>query len=129
MESKTYIKNVKITPKKLRILLPAIKNLKPQEALDRLMYTPQKGARIFYRAIQSAVSNAKSSLKTEIDRLKFKTLLVEEGQKLKRFRAGGRGMTRPYARKFAHIKVVLEAEKGTTQIEKKEIKVIKKTKK
>jgi large subunit ribosomal protein L22 len=110
MESKTYIKNVKITPKKLRFLLPAIKGLRPVQALERLAYTPKAAARVFYKAIHSAVSNAKTKFKTTDEALKFKTLLIEEGQKLKRFRAGGRGMARPYVRKFAHIKIVLEAD-------------------
>jgi len=109
MESKTYIKNIKISPKKLRFLLPAIKKLTPVQALNNLMYTPKKAARFFYTAIKSAVNNAKNTLKTNEDLLKFKLLTVEEGQKLKRFKPGGRGTAKIILRRFSHIKIILEA--------------------
>lgn len=127
MESRTYIRNIKVTPKKLRALLPAIKRLTPGQAMERLFYTSKKGAKVFYKAIQSAMSNARSTLKVADDELKFKTLLVEEGQRLKRFRAGGRGMARPYVRRFAHIKIVLEA-KEKSKIEVGTLNKSKKTK-
>ena len=110
MESKTYIKNLKISPKKLRNMLPAIKKLGPSKALEALPYMPEKGAKVFYKAIQSAFSNSKNTLKVDQDKLKFKTILIEEGTRMKRFRAGGRGMARPYRRQMAHIKIVLETE-------------------
>jgi large subunit ribosomal protein L22 len=109
MESKTYIKNIKISPKKLRFLLPAIKKQTPAKALNYLMYTPKKGARLFYAAIKSAINNAKNTLKTNEDLLKFKLLTVEEGQKLKRFKPGGRGTAKIILRRFSHIKIILEA--------------------
>ncbi|MEK7070750.1 MAG: uL22 family ribosomal protein, partial [Patescibacteria group bacterium] len=81
----------------------------------KLMYTPRKGARMLYKAIQSAVSNAKNTLKVEGDMLQFKTLLIEEGQKLKRMRAGGRGMAKPFKRKYSHIKIILIAKEVKTE--------------
>lgn len=119
MEVRTYIKNVKISPKKLRFLLPAVKKLKPVEAIDYLFYTPKKGAKILYKAIQSALANAKNRLKTDENLLKFKLLTVEEGQKLKRFRPGGRGTVKPIVRRFSHIKIVLEANSKKNQVNKK----------
>ncbi len=111
MESKTYNKNLKIAPKKLRFLLPEIKKLKPVDALDYLKYTPRKSAGIFYKVIKSALNNAKNVLKVEETTLKFKFISVGQGQKLKRFRHGGRGAVKPILRRFSHIKITLEAEK------------------
>lgn len=110
MESRSYIKNVKTTAKKLRFYIDAIKKMKPEEAIKHLYYTPKKSARILYKAIKSAVDNAKN-LSKEIDDLKFKTLLIEEGRKLKRFKAGGRGTAKQIIRRYSHIKVILEFNK------------------
>jgi large subunit ribosomal protein L22 len=110
MESKTYIKNVRISPKKLRFLLPEIKKLKPLAAINYLIYTPQKSAKIFYKAIKSALDNAKNILKVNEDLLQFKLLTVEEGHKLKRYHPGGRGTAKPKVARFSHIKIILEAE-------------------
>jgi len=108
MEFKAYIKNVKISPKKLRFFLPAIKKLTPKESLDYLYYMPNKAAKILYKAIKTAIDNAKNISKTREDLLKFKLLAVEEGLKLKRYRPGGRGTVKPFERRYSHIKIVLE---------------------
>jgi len=109
MEAKAYIKNVKISPKKLRFLIDAVKKMDPYKALDHLYYTPTKSAKILYKAVKSAVDNAKNISK-DVENLKFKKLLIEEGRKLKRFRAGGRGTAKPILRRFSHIQVILEAD-------------------
>ena len=110
METTTISKNLKISPKKMRFLLLEIKKLKPVDALDYLMYTSKKPAEIFYDVIKSAINNGKNVLKVDEKMLRFKHLSIEEGQKLKRFRAGGRGTTRPILIRFAHVKIILEAE-------------------
>lgn len=107
-EAKAYIKNLPITPKKLRFLLPTVKKMTPKEALEKLPYINKKAARIFYKVIKSAVDNAKNLFGVKEDMLKFKLLTVEEGLKLRRWRAGSRGRAMPYRRRKSHIKVVLE---------------------
>lgn len=114
MEAKSYSKNLKISPKKLRFLLPEIKKMSPSDALVSLLYMPQKPAKIFYKTISSAIANAKNVLKVDEKLLKFKHLSVEQGNKIKRFRAGGRGTAKPILRRFAHIKIVLETEEPKT---------------
>lgn len=109
MESTAYIKNIRISPKKLRFLLGDIKKRKPSEVLDYLFYTPTKSAKVFYKAIKSAIDNAKNNLKLNENDLVFKTLIVEEGHKLRRLRAGGRGMAKPLIRRYSHIKIVLKS--------------------
>jgi len=121
MELQTYIKDLKISPKKLRFLLPTIKKLLPVQAMEYLNYSPKRTARVFYQAIKSAVTNAESTLKIDAKLLKFKVLTVEEGQRLKRFRPGARGTAKPYKRRMAHIKIVLTADvKKKSKIKKVE---------
>lgn len=107
MEATAYIKNVAISPKKIRFLLKDVKKMGPQQALHHLRYTNKSAARFLYKAVHSALTNAKNTLNTSEDLLQFKALSVEEGRKLKRFRPGGRGMAKPYLHKFSHIKVVI----------------------
>ncbi len=109
-EARAYIKNLPITPKKLRFLLPTIKKMSPKEALEKLPYINKKAARIFHKVIKSAVDNAKNLHGASEDMLKFKLLTVEEGLKLKRWRAGSRGRAMPFMRRRSHIKVILEVE-------------------
>ncbi len=107
MESITYLKNVRIAPKKLRFFTEYIKKLSPSKAIEQLLYSTEKPSQIFYKSIKSAVSNAKQTLKVGDDLLQFKTLTIEEGQKMKRYRPGGRGTARMIRKRSSHIKIVL----------------------
>ncbi|NTU46615.1 50S ribosomal protein L22 family protein [Candidatus Roizmanbacteria bacterium] len=128
MESLTYLKNIKVTPKKLRMFLPAIKKQKPAEAAKVLFYTPNASARILRKAILSAISNAKNTLKVQEDLLQFKLFTIEEGQKMKRYYAGSRGSAKPFVRRFSHIKISLVTQTVTLpqalEVEKKEIEEV-----
>ncbi|KKQ38310.1 MAG: 50S ribosomal protein L22 [Candidatus Roizmanbacteria bacterium GW2011_GWA2_37_7] len=117
MESLTYIKNIKITPKKLRMIRDLVVRMSPQDALDHLLYTTSKASKIYYKAIHSAVSNATQSFKVSPDMLQFKLLNIEEGRTLKRFHAGSKGMAKPIKKSFSHIKIILESvqEKSKTK--------------
>jgi len=108
MESKTYLKNLRASPKKLRFLLPAIKKMKPLIALDYLYYAPNKMAKILYKAVKSAITNAKNTLKVNDDVLEWSLLTIEQGRALKRFKPGSRGNAKPIKKRFAHIKIILK---------------------
>jgi ribosomal protein L2 len=107
--SNSIFQKLHISPKKLRFILPEIKKMTPAQSLDHLFYSPRKGSRIFYKAVKSAIDNAKYTLKVSEDLLKFKVFTVEQGNVLKRFRPGGRGTAKPYKKRFSHVKIVLEA--------------------
>lgn len=134
MESLTYQKNLKISPKKMRMIRENVVKLTPHDALDYLYYSPLKSARMYYKVLKSAISNATNTLKVQPDMLQFKLLTIEEGRRLKRYRAGSKGMAKPFVREYCHVKVIL-VEKETTQTKKaqaqksKEVKKIEKIEK
>lgn len=117
METKAYFINLPVSPKRARFYLPAIKRLKPIDSLDYLLYETTDASVILYKAIKSAISSARQILKVEDNLLRFKLLTVEQGQKLKRFRPGSRGNAQPISRRMSHIKIILEASKGTAKSE------------
>ncbi len=117
-ESRTYIKNLPISPKKLRFFLKEIKKHTPSEVLDYLYYVRQKPGKIFYQVIKSAINNAKATLKVPENLLKFKLLTVEEGIKLKRYRPGGRGTVKPILKRRSHIKIILVKKDEISQLNK-----------
>lgn len=117
MQTQIYIKNVSISPKKLRFILDDVKKHGPARALHMLKYGTNRPSKLLYTALQSALANAKNHLKIEEDLLQFRAIIIEQGQVLKRFRPGGRGTAKPYKRKYSHIKIVLGVKE-----EKKELK-------
>lgn len=124
MNNQTIIKDVHVSPKKIRFLMDFVKKLKPVDAIDHLAYMSQHSARILKTAIQAAISSSVSALKTTPDMLKFRVLIIDQGHVLKRFRAGGRGTAKPIKRRMAHIKIVLEVDQpGQKKIESRKEKI------
>ncbi len=109
MESTTYMRDIRISPKKMRMLLNSVKTMTPVQAREVLRHTPRKSGTLLYGILHSAITNAVQTLKVSENMLQFKSLAVDEGRKMRRYRAGSRGMARPYVRKYSHVKVVLKS--------------------
>lgn len=124
-QSITYLKNINITPKKLRFYLKDLKKMDPSVALENLYYGRQKSAYVLYQAIKSAINNAKQMLNVNEDMLKFKLFTIEEGQKLKRYRPGGRGTPKPIIKRKSHIKIIIIAKENKPKLEVKKTADIK----
>jgi large subunit ribosomal protein L22 len=107
MEAKSIQKYILTSPQKLREVVYMIKTLSPVNAVDRLPFTHKKAAEELGKVIKSAVANAKQMGAQESE-LVFKAIEINEGPRLKRFRAGSRGRAKPYARRMSHIRVVVE---------------------
>src|SRR5690606_15797418 len=58
------------------------------------------------KTIRAAIANAVQQ-GANPDQLVFKEIQVNQGPKLKRYRAASRGRALPYARKMSHIKVIV----------------------
>lgn len=103
----THIKYVRASAKKMRFIVDDVKRKKPAEVIDMLEYLPGKSAFLLRKAIKSAVSGAQETAKIDRQILRFKKIDVDEGPVLKRFRAGSKGMAKPYRKPSTHIKIIL----------------------
>lgn len=88
-----------------------VRSKEPKKALDILQFSPKAAAKELASAIKAALASAKQAGVKE-DNVSFKKIEVNEGPKMRRFRAGARGRAKPYRRKMSHIKIVLADEGG-----------------
>lgn len=110
MDITTIQKNINVSPRKMRLVADMVRNIAPYKALEVLKFTPQAACVPLSKAITTVLANAKAqNLDPEI--LIFKKLEINEGLKMKRFRAGTRGRAKPYQKRTSQIKIVL-SEKG-----------------
>lgn len=121
METRSYIKHLKISPKKLRFVAANLSDLSPSYALATLSNMPGRAPKILFKAIKSAIDNG-AGLKLDQNNLKFKTLVVEQGTFLKRMRPGSKGRGMPYKHRTSHIKVILETKDIKNSLKKTEKK-------
>jgi len=99
-------KFIRMAPRKLRLVVPLVKNISPMMAVEVLPHIGKRAAKPLMKVIMSAIANAKEKKLSEND-LVFKEIQVGEGPRLKRYHAGARGMAKPYKREMSHIRVVL----------------------
>jgi large subunit ribosomal protein L22 len=107
METKAQAKYIRIAPRKVQVIVPAIKGKKVGEAISLLQFMPRKGARILKKVIHSAVANAEQN-KVDIDTLIVKKVLVDFGPTLKRFMPRAMGRATPILKRTSHITVYLD---------------------
>lgn len=110
MEVKAVSKYVRISPRKVRILVDAIKGKPVETALEVLKFMPQKAAAIMEKVIHSAVANADQHPDIDVDALVIRNVFADQGPTLKRFKARARGRGTRILKRTSHITVILAEE-------------------
>lgn len=109
MQVQTIQKYIHTSPRKLRLLADMVRAMDPEKALEALRFTNKATAEDLSKAIQTVLANAKQK---GMEKVIFESLEINEGPKMRRFRAGARGRVKPYKRRMSHIKIVLSDNLG-----------------
>jgi len=107
MEVKAQAKYVRISARKVRLVVNAIRGMDVGEALNKLRFTPKKAAVVIYKVLSSAIANASQRSGVDVDKLIIKTTYVDEGPTQKRWRARAMGRAYPIRKRSSHITVVV----------------------
>jgi len=104
------IKGVTQAPRKVSLVASLVRGRSVADALTILDHTPKRAALAVKKAIASAKANAVNTHKLDEKSLVVSSLSVTTGTRLKRYRAGARGMAKPYQKKTSHIHVAVSGE-------------------
>lgn len=104
---KSHSSTVRISAKKVNLVAALVRRKSVNEALSFLSYLPKKAATPLRKAINSAASNAVHNFKQDKDKLVVKSIFVNEGPTLHRFRPVSRGRSHPIRKRTTHISVEL----------------------
>lgn len=108
MEVRAAARYIRISPRKIRLLMREIRGKRVEEALNVLAFAPQRGAPILRKLINSAVANASQYPDTDVDNLFIKHVFADQGPTLKRFRPRAMGRATRIRRRTSHLTVVLD---------------------
>lgn len=108
MVVKASIKNLRISPRKVRIVANAIRGKNVQEALGALTFCRKSSALPLAKLVKSAVANAEVKGGIDVDNLFIKELLVDAGPTMKRWMPRARGMATPVLKRSSRISITLE---------------------
>ena len=108
MESKAVAKFVRITPRKVRIVLDLIRGKNVAEAFAILKFTPKAGADVVEKVLRSAVANAENNFDMDVDKLFIKTAFADQGPTLKRIHQRSRGQAFKILKRTSHVTIVVD---------------------
>ena len=109
---KATAKYVRITPRKARLVADEIRGKSYPEATSLLRFTNKRAAKILSEVLNSAAANAEHNLDADADELRVKTVKVDDGPTIKRYKARAMGRATMIRKRTSHITVELEAPVG-----------------
>ncbi|MCB9802501.1 50S ribosomal protein L22 [Candidatus Nomurabacteria bacterium] len=118
IEVKAKLSNLRISAKKARLVVGAIRGLSVSEALFRLPVIFKKTAPVVEKLLKSAVANAVDQYDLKVEDLVIKSIIVNKGIDLKRWIPAAFGRAHPFRKHSCHIEVVLTVKDGV-KVEKK----------
>ena len=105
-------KYVRIAPRKARLVADEIRGKSYPEARSLLQFTNKRAAKVVGNVLNSAAANAEYNLDADTDELRIKTIKVDEGPTIKRYRARAMGRATMIRKRTSHITVELEGPAG-----------------
>ncbi|MBN1994938.1 MAG: 50S ribosomal protein L22 [Anaerolineae bacterium] len=95
------------SPIKMRRMVNAVRGMRVEDALQMLALLPHRAAKPVSKTIKSALANAEENYALDAEDMVIAEIMVDEGPRLRRYRAGARGRYKPIKKRVSHITVVL----------------------
>lgn len=103
-----HAKYVRISSRKVKIVIDLIRGKSVDEAKAILTFTPKAAAPVVLKVLNSAVANAVNNQELNAKDLYVAEVYANPGPTLKRFVARSRGSASPMLKRTSHISVVLD---------------------
>jgi large subunit ribosomal protein L22 len=107
MEVLSIMRNVPMSPQKMRELVRQIQGLNAVQAQAILAVVPRKSARLVLKTLNSAIANAENNRGLKPEGLRIKEAVAGAATTLKRFVPKARGSAGPILKRRCHIRIVL----------------------
>ncbi len=107
MEAKAISKFVRISPRKVRLVVDLVRGKKVNEALAILKYTPKGASEAVTKVVKSAAANAENNLQMNRDELFVTACYVDQGPTLKRMSPRAMGRADVIRKRSSHITIVV----------------------
>jgi large subunit ribosomal protein L22 len=106
---KAKLSNANISPKKMNLVAGLVRKASVVDALNTLKFANKKAAKVLYKVVASAMSNAENNFGQKREELMIEEVKVTKGQTLKRFIPVSRGRAHPLVHVYSHVIVMLKA--------------------
>jgi large subunit ribosomal protein L22 len=112
MEAKATARHIRMSPRKVRLVVDQIRGTSVNEAYALLQFSKKSASEPVGKTLRSAVANAQQKAEeiggiVDADELIVRGAYVNEGPTLRRFRAAAQGRAAPRRRRSSHITVIV----------------------
>ncbi len=108
MEAVAKLRHVRISPRKVKIVLDLIRGKNVRDARAILKYVPKAACPVLDRLLNSAVANAVNNLNMDDGSLFVSECFVTPGSMLKRIRAASKGRSCRILKRMSHVTIKLK---------------------
>jgi large subunit ribosomal protein L22 len=113
MEARAVAKNIRMSARKMRLVIDEIRERNVNEAYSILQFSKKAAAEPIDKTLRSAVANAVHRADEEgevldVDTLYVRECYVDEGPTLRRFRAAAMGRAAPIRKRMSHVTIVVD---------------------
>lgn len=109
--AKAIAKQVRIAPRKARLVVDLIRGKEVGEAIAILKHTQRGASSVVEKVLNSAIANAEHNYEMDPDNLVVAETFVDEGITLKRFRPRAQGSASKINKRTSHITIVVSEKK------------------
>ncbi len=124
MEAVSKLKNVPTSPRKMRMVADLIRGKKVNRALSLLKFEAKEGAARLEKLLLSAISNWQNSnedARLEDAELYIKSITVDGGKMLKRFRPAPQGRAHRIRKRSNHVTLIIDSSNVSSEAMSKEV--------
>lgn len=107
MEAQANLRFLRMSPRKVRLVIDAVRGLPVEEALVKLEFIKKDAAEPVKKLLLSAVANAEHNLKQKATGLYIKKITADGGPILKRWAPRAFGRSAPIRKRTSHLQIVL----------------------
>jgi large subunit ribosomal protein L22 len=111
MQAKAVAKQIRIAPRKARLVIDLIRGKQVGEAIAILRNTPKAASPVVEKLLKSAIANAEHNYEMEPNSLIVEQAFVDEGATMKRFRPRAMGRAGKINKRTSHITVIVSEKK------------------
>ena len=108
MEAKAQATYIRISPRKVKIVLDLIRNKPVEEAMAIVKFTPKSACGPIGKLLKSAVANAENNFNMDKSNLYVAQAMVCPGPIMKRIRPRAQGRAYRIEKRSSHITLVLK---------------------
>ena len=122
MDVKAKLRFLRMSPKKVRLVIDVIRGMDAEEAQTQLQFVNKRAAKPVLKLLNSAIANALNNSKLKKENLYIKKITADDGPTLKRWKPRAFGRAAEIRKRSTHVTIVLGEYKETPKKKLKEMK-------